>query len=396
MRIMISCGEPSGDLYAGALVSEIFHREPAAEVFGFGGQRLAAAGARLVGDFQGLSVTGLTEAIRVLPRSFAMLRRLTAVAREQRPDVFVAIDFPDFNFRLMAALHRLGIPVVYYISPQLWAWRARRMETMKRFVDRVLVIFPFEEDLYRRAGIPVEFVGHPLVDLVRVQQPRAALLREHGLDPEAPTVALLPGSRTNELTRIVPAMAASLPLIRMRVPNVQFLIAAAPNLADELFEPLMVRLKPGPPSGEPILIRERTDDVLAASDVVITASGTATVQAALHERPMVVVYRLSPLTYRIGKPFVRVDMYAMANLVAGKRVVPELIQEHCTPERVAAETIRFLTDPELSRRTRDELRQVRQRLGAPGASARAAEAVLAVGRGGRGVGSSPGPDSVSC
>jgi lipid-A-disaccharide synthase len=405
MRIMISCGEPSGDLYAGALVSEIFHREPAAEVFGFGGQRLAAAGARLVGDFQGLSVTGLTEAIRVLPRSFAMLRRLAAVAREQRPDVFVAIDFPDFNFRLMATLHRLGIPVVYYISPQLWAWRARRMETMKRFVDRVLVIFPFEEELYRRAGIPVEFVGHPLVDLVRVQQPRAALLREHGLDPVAPTVALLPGSRTNELARIVPVLAASLPLIRTRVPNVQFVIAAAPNLADELFKPLMVRLKPDPtddarrkqvasqyppesgghhrwdpPSGGPVLIRERTDDVLAASDVVITASGTATVQAALHERPMVVVYRLSPLTYRIGKPFVRVDMYAMANLVAGKRVVPELIQEHFTAERVAAETIRFLTDAELSRRTRDELRQVRERLGEPGASARAAEAVLAVGR----------------
>ena len=380
---MISCGEPSGDLYAGALVSEILRREPAAEVFGFGGQRLAAAGARLIGNFHGFSVTGLTEAIRVLPRSFAMLRRLTAAAREQRPDVFVAIDFPDFNFRLMAALHRLGIPVVYYISPQLWAWRAHRMETMKRFVDRVLVIFPFEEELYRRAGIPVEFVGHPLVDLVRVQQPRAALLREHGLDPEAPTVALLPGSRTNELRRIVPAMAASLPLIRTRVPNVQFVIAAAPTLADELFEPLMVRLKPdptrwGPPSGGPVLIRERTDDVLAASDVVITASGTATVQAALHERPMVVVYRLSPLTYRIGKPFVRVDMYAMANLVAGKRVVPELIQEHFTADRVAAETIRFLTDAELSRRTRDELRQVRERLGEPGASARAAEAVLAV------------------
>jgi lipid-A-disaccharide synthase len=398
MRIMISCGEPSGDLYAGALVSEIFHREPAAEVFGFGGQRLAAAGARLVGDFQGLSVTGLTEAIRVLPRSFAMLRRLTAVAREQRPDVFVAIDFPDFNFRLMAALHRLGIPVVYYISPQLWAWRARRMETMKRFVDRVLVIFPFEEELYRRAGIPVEFVGHPLVDLVRVQQPRAALLREHGLDPEAPTVALLPGSRTNELTRIVPAMAASLPLIRMRVPNIQFLIAAAPNLPDALFVPLLnpdVGAPVGAAFRRPILLHDRTDDVLAAADVVITASGTATVQAALHERPMVVVYRLSPLTYRIGKPFVRVDMYAMANLVAGKRVVPELIQEHFTPERVAAETIRFLTDTDLSRRTRDELRQVRERLGEPGASARAAEAVLAVGRGGRGVGSSPDSDSVS-
>jgi lipid-A-disaccharide synthase len=401
MRIMISCGEPSGDLYAGALVSELLRREPAAEVFGFGGQRLAAAGARLVGDFQGLSVTGLTEAIRILPRSFAMLRRLTAVARDERPDVFVAIDFPDFNFRLMAALHRLGIPVVYYISPQLWAWRARRMQTMKRFVDRVLVIFPFEEELYRREGVPVEFVGHPLVDLVRVQQPRAALLAGHGLDAAAPTVALLPGSRPNELKRIVPAMAASLPLIRARVPNVQFLIAAAPNLADELFEPLMVRLKPdptddhptddhptddqwGPPSGGPVLIRDRTDDVLAAADVVITASGTATVQAALHERPMVVVYRLSPLTYRIGKPFVRVDMYAMANLVAGKRIVPELIQEDFTAGRLADETVRFLTDAELSRRTRDELRQVRERLGEPGASGRAAEAVLAVARRTRG------------
>jgi lipid-A-disaccharide synthase len=379
MRIMISCGEPSGDLYAGALVAEILAREPSAEVFGFGGRWLAAAGARLVGDFQGLSVTGLTEAIRVLPRSFAMLRRLTAAAREQRPDVFVAIDFPDFNFRLMARLHALGIPVVYYISPQLWAWRAGRMQTMKRFVTRVLVIFPFEEELYREAGVPVEFVGHPLVELVRVRQPRAALLREHGLGATAPTVALLPGSRPNELRRIVPRMAASLPLIRARVPGVQFLVAAAPNLRDELFAPLIDAATAGP-STRPALIRERTDEVLAASDVVITASGTATVQAALHERPMVVVYSLSPVTYRLGKPFVRVDTYAMANLVAGRRIVPELIQEDFTAERVAAEAVRFLTDAELYARTRDELRRVREKLGGPGASGRAADAVLAVAR----------------
>ena len=378
MRIMLSCGEPSGDLYAGALVAEVLAREPAAEVFGFGGRRLAAAGARVIGDFEGLSVTGLTEAIRVLPRSFAMLRRLTSAARERRPDVFVAIDFPDFNFRLMAKVHALGIPVVYYISPQLWAWRSGRMQTMKRFVTRVLVIFPFEEALYRNAGVPVEFVGHPLVDLVQVRQPRAELLRERGLDPAAPTVALLPGSRPNELRRIVPGMAASLPLIRARVPNVQFLVAAAPNLPDTLFAPLLdagagaVR--------RPALVRDRTDDVLAASDVVVTASGTATVQAALHERPMVVVYRLSPLTYRLGKPFVRVDTYAMANLVAGRRIVPELIQEDFTAERVAAETVRFLTDGELHARTREELRRVREKLGDRGASGRAADAVLTVAR----------------
>jgi len=378
MRIMLSCGEPSGDLYAGALVAELLAREPSAEVSGFGGRRLAAAGARLIGDFEGLSVTGLTEAIRVLPRSFAMLRRLTAAARELRPDVFVAIDFPDFNFRLMAKVHALGIPVVYYISPQLWAWRAGRMQTMKRFVTRVLVIFPFEEPLYRNAGVPVEFVGHPLVDLVQVRQPRAELLRERGLDPAVPTVALLPGSRPNELRRIVPGMAAALPLIRARVPSVQFLVAAAPNLPDTLFAPL---LDAGAGAvGRPALVRERTDDVLAASDVVVTASGTATVQAALHERPMVVVYRLSPLTYRLGKPFVRVDTYAMANLVAGRRIVPELIQEDFTAERVATETVRFLTDGELHARTREELRRVRARLGDRGASGRAADAVLAVAR----------------
>jgi lipid-A-disaccharide synthase len=376
MRIMISCGEPSGDLYAGALVAEILRRQPSADIFGFGGQRLAEAGARLVGDFQGLSVTGLTEALRVLPRSFAMLRRLTAAARDQRPDIFVAIDFPDFNFRLMAALHRLGIPIVYYISPQLWAWRAGRMQTMKRFVSKVLVIFPFEEELYRREGVPVEFVGHSLVDLIRVRQPRATLLREHGLDPAAPTVALLPGSRPNELRQIVPDMAAALPLIRARVPVVQFVVARAPNLRDELFAPMMG----GAGFSRPVIVRERTDDVLAACDVVITASGTATVQAALHERPMVVVYRLSPLTYLLGKPFVRVDTYAMANLVAGKRIVPELIQDDFTPQRVANETVHLLTDAHLHARTRDELRRVREKLGEPGASGRAADAVLQVAR----------------
>jgi lipid-A-disaccharide synthase len=385
VRVMISCGEPSGDLYAGALAAEIRRREPEADIFGFGGPRLAAAGGRLIGDFQGFSVTGLTEALRVLPRSFAMLRVLAAAARDQRPDVFVAIDFPDFNFRLMAALHRLGIPVVYYISPQLWAWRPGRMQTMKRYVDRVLVIFPFEEELYRREGVPVEFVGHPLVDLVRVRAPRAELLREHGLEPAAPTVALLPGSRPNELRRIVPGIAASLPLIASKVPGVQFVVAAAPNLPDALFAPLASSIRPRSSGGAGFsqnvpIVHERTDDVLAASDVVITASGTATVQAALHERPMVVVYKLSPLTYRLGKPFVHVDTYAMANLVAGRRIVPELIQNEFTSERVADECVRLLTDEPLRRRTHEELRRVRERLGGAGASGRAAEAVLAVAR----------------
>ena len=215
MKVMMSCGEPSGDLYAGALIAELRRREPSVEVFGFGGARMQAAGARLLGDFSGFSVTGLTEAVRVLPRSYRMLKRLVQAARERRPDVFVAIGFPDFNFRLMAGLHALGIPIVYYVAPQLWAWRPQRMETMKRLVDKVLVIFPFEAELYERAGVPVEFVGHPLVELGSGGQPRSAFLRDRGLIPDAPTIALLPGSRPNELQRIVPGMVAALSLIHI-------------------------------------------------------------------------------------------------------------------------------------------------------------------------------------
>jgi lipid-A-disaccharide synthase len=378
MKIMVSCGEASGDLYAGALTTELRRRVPDVEVFGFGGERLQDAGGQLIGDFEGLSVTGLTEAIRVLPRSYSMLRRLVAAARERRPDVFVAIDFPDFNFRLIAALHGLGIPIVYYVSPQLWAWRAGRMGTMKRFVNKVLVIFPFEEAIYERAGVPVEFVGHPLVDIARPTQPRSAFLRDRGLIPDAPTVALLPGSRPNELHRITPGILAALPLIRHRIRDVQFVVACAPNLPEEMFAPFLGAAGDG--FRRPILVHDRTDDVLAASDVVITASGTATVQAALHERPMTVVYKLSPLTYRLGKPFVTVDMYAMPNLVANRRVVPELIQGNFTPAKVAAETVSFLTDRERHARTREALRRVREALGGHGASGRAAEAILNVAR----------------
>jgi lipid-A-disaccharide synthase len=375
MRVMLSCGEASGDLYAGALTEELRRLDSRAEVFGFGGPRFAAAGGQLAGSFEGLTVTGLTEALRVLPRSYAMLRRLVRTARERRPDVFVAIDFPDFNFRLIAALRQLGIPIVYYVSPQLWAWRAGRMETMKQQVDKVLVIFPFEEAIYQRAGVPVEFVGHPLVDLAKAMEPRSAFLRERGLVPDAPTVALLPGSRPNELERIVPVMVDALPRIRARVPDVQFVVACAPTLAEAAFAPLAAAGLP-----TTALVRDRADDVLASSDVVITASGTATVQAAVHERPMVVVYRLSPLTYRLGKPFVTVEMYAMPNLVAGRRIVPELIQEQLTAEAIADETVSFLADREKHARTREALRRVREALGAPGASARAAEAVLQVAR----------------
>jgi lipid-A-disaccharide synthase len=374
---MISCGEPSGDLYAGALTRELQQLEPSVAVTGFGSERLRSAGANLVADFKGLSVTGLLEVARVLPRTYSVYRRLIAEATATRPDVFVAIDFPDFNFRLARQMKRLGIPVVYYISPQLWAWRPGRLKTMKRIADRVLVIFPFEEDIYQRAGVPVAFVGHPLFDVASPLEPRERFLPRHGLDPLKPLVALLPGSRTNEVRAILPGLIAACQIIRLRVPDVQFVLARAPHVADALLAPL-------DDANLPVTIVEgATDAVLAAAAVALLASGTVTVQAAMHECPMVVVYRLSPLTYRMGRPFVHVDTFAMANLIAGRRIVPELIQDDFTPEAVAAEAVRLLRDDDgVASRMRTNLREVKQRLGSVGASRRAAAAVLDVARSG--------------
>jgi lipid-A-disaccharide synthase len=375
MRVMISCGEPSGDLYAGALAAEILREAPSATIVGFGGARLAAAGATLIENFSGLSVTGLLEVVRVLPRTYATYRRLVADAEASRPDVFVAVDFPDFNFRLARALKKRGIPVVYYISPQLWAWRAGRMQTMKRIADRVLVIFPFEERIYREAGVPVQWVGHPLLDVSPPVQPRDAFLTSRGLDPARRVLALLPGSRTNELRMILPDLVSAAFRIRERVPSVQFIVARAPHLDDRVFEPLQPLKAAGC-----VIVNERADEVLASADAAVLASGTVTVQAALHECPMIVVYRLSALTYRLGKPFVHVNTYAMANLVAGKRVVPELIQDAFTPEAVAREAEHLLTDAPYAASVRRELKAVKAKLGDPGASRRAARAVLDVAR----------------
>ncbi|MFM8534317.1 MAG: lipid-A-disaccharide synthase [Acidimicrobiia bacterium] len=371
-RLLLSCGEASVDLYAGALVEALRRRDPTIDVFGLGGERFAAAGGRLIEDVHGLSVTGLTEALSVIPRSFRTMKRLERAAREQRPAALVVIDYPDFNFRLMSRVKRLGIPVIYYISPQLWAWRSGRIRQMKRHVDCVLPIFPFEPVIYQREGMDVRFVGHPLIDLAKPALSREAFLAKLRLAPSKPVMALLPGSRTNELTRLAPVMAQAVPSIAAQVPGVQFIVARAPNLADGLFEPFGI-------ASVPIrIVDTQTDDVLNASDAVITASGTATVQTSLYAKPMVVLYQLSPMTYRLGIRLAKVDMYAMVNLIAGRRIVVELIQDACTPEAVAREGVRLLSDRPYRDAMAAALEDVRRQLGGPGASDRAAAAVLDV------------------
>ncbi len=383
LRVLLSCGEASGDLYAAALVRALRAREPHLQVSAFGGPRLEAEGAALVGTYEGMTVTGITEALFVLRRSFAMLNRIETVARRERPDVFVAVDFPDFNFRLLPRIRALGIPIVYYVSPQLWAWRPARIRTIQRYVDKMLVIFPFEREIYERAGVPVEFVGHPLIELAQADRPRDEFLRAAGLDPARPVVALLPGSRPNEIRHVLPTILDAMPAIAAAVPGVQFLLARAPGLDVALFPP------PTGPSArdrvQPPLVSvvSQTDNVLAACDVAIVASGTATVQTALHDTPMVIVYRVSPLTYMIGRRLVGVTTYGMVNLVAGRPVVTELIQDALTPGALARETVTLLTSPARADTMRRDLLDVKATLGGAGATERAADAVVAVARSGQ-------------
>jgi lipid-A-disaccharide synthase len=371
--LLLSCGEPSGDLYAGALTRALHALSPATKVSGLGGPEFRDAGGELVEDFRGLAVTGLTEAIAKLPRSQKTMTHLFSLARARRPDAIVLVDFPDFNLRLAARVKTLGVPVVYYISPQIWAWRASRIDVIRKVADLMLVIFPFEEAIYRKAGVPVEFVGHPLVDIAKPASSREAFLSNLGLAPDAPTVAVLPGSRPNEVSRILPDLVGAAARIRSSVPRAQFLIARAPYLDDRLFEP--ARQLGSAPA---VTVAGDTDTVLASADVALTASGTATVQAAIHDTPMVVVYRVSPLTYRLGRRLVKVDTFAMVNLIAGERIVPELIQDAFTPDAVAKAAVEMLTVADRSRQIRAGLARVRAKLGGPGASRRAAEAILRI------------------
>jgi lipid-A-disaccharide synthase len=367
-RLLISSGEASGDLYAAELIRHLRPQVPGLDVFGLGGDRLASQGARLLAHARELAVVGLLEVVTHLRRIRRIFHGVLDEVDRKRPDAAVLIDYPDFNLRLARQLSARGVPVLYYVSPQVWAWRRGRLNAIRETVSRMIVIFPFEEPLYREAGIPVSFVGHPLVDLVQPTMDRDGVLQGLGLDPARPLVALLPGSRAQELAHHVPRMAAAVRLLRERRGDLQFALALAPSMdaarVTGALEGLAVRVVSG-----------RTHDVLSACAAAVVASGTATVEAALLGAPMVVVYHLSPVTYALGRRFVRVPHYAMVNLIAGRRLVPELIQDGFTPSAVADALLPLLEGGGAAQAMRDGLAEVRAKLGAPGASARAAAVV---------------------
>ena len=367
-RLLISCGEPSGEFYAAELVAELRRRVADLEAFGLGGDRLAAQDVRLLAHLKDLAVVGLVEVLSHLQRLKRLFDSVVEEAERLKPEVAVLIDYPDFNLRLARALRERGIPVVYYVSPQLWAWRRGRIRDVKRDVAKMLVIFPFEEQIYLDAGIPVAFVGHPLVDHVKPPADRAAVARSLGLDGDRPVVALLPGSRNKEVAFNLPPMLGAVRRLREKRPDLQFALAAAPHLRATAFQEAG-RLGIS-------MVEGMTREVLSAARVAIVASGTATVETALTMTPMVVVYRLSRLTYALGKPLVNLKNYAMVNLIAGRTVVSELIQGGLTPERVTEETLRILEDGEARSTMLRDLEDVRTRLGTGGATSHAADQVM--------------------
>jgi lipid-A-disaccharide synthase len=366
-EILVSAGEASSEMYAAQLAAALSKRT-GAHLFGLGGQCMREAGVELVADCSEVAVVGITEFFSRVPAGFRILRRLEREAVKRKPALAIVVDSPALNLRLARRLRRHRIRVVYFVSPQIWAWRRRRVNLIRRRVERVLVIFPFEEKFYRDAGVPVDFVGHPLVDSVQATMTRAEFAARHGLDPRRPIVALLPGSRPKEVGYNLPGiLEACRRLARDLAP--QFVIAVAPGLPATQFDGL------GFEGLNVKRIEGATYDALAAADCAIISSGTATVEAALLGVPMVVVYRVSRITASIARRLVHTPFFAMVNLIAGRRVVPELIQDDFTAEALERETRRLLTSPEGREAMKQELAGVRCRLGSGGAIERAAEII---------------------
>ncbi|MGH9509169.1 MAG: lipid-A-disaccharide synthase [Terriglobales bacterium] len=371
MHFLISAGEASGELYGAQLIEALRRRLSKAEFFGVGGERMRAAGCDTVVDSARLSVVGISEIVSHLPRIYGDFRRLVRAAGERKPDAAIVIDSPAFNFRVAREMHSRGVPVIYYVCPQLWAWRARRVERFHKWVKKALVIFPFEEQWYRERGVDVEYVGHPLADRLPPGANREKYASEYGLDPSQAWIGVLPGSRRKEVRMNLPALLEACERLRNRG---QFLLPVASTLEGAWIQGLI------PAGPARIHLVAQASDALPHLRAAMVASGTATVEATLAGTPMIVVYRVSPLTWRLGRGLLRVPFIAMPNLIAGREVVPELVQSDFIAEAVAARMEQIIPDGPAREKMLAGLAEVSSRLRSPGASGtaseRAADAVL--------------------
>ena len=357
-QVMIVAGEASGDMHGAKLAEALITRNRQVDLFGIGGDRMRAAGVRIEVDAHRLAVVGITEVIAKLPQILDGMRTAKRLIAEHRPDLLILIDFPDFNLRLAAFAKKHGVPVLYYISPQIRAWRQGRVRKIRRLVDHMAVILPFEEAFYRRHGVPVTFVGHPLMDQYHELDRGASQSDSNGV----PAIGLMPGSRDSEVRKLLPLMLAAARLIG-RQKRMRFLLSHAPSVTPNLLQRLV-----DDADVDVTLFKGNTERLLEKVRLVIVASGTSTLEAALHETPMIIIYKVSPLSYQLGKVLIRVPHIGLVNLIAGKRVVPELIQQEASPEAIAGQAFTLLDDSVRQKAMKTALAEAARRLGTAGAS----------------------------
>jgi lipid-A-disaccharide synthase len=367
-KILVSAGEASGDLYASLVVEALRRRLPDTEFFGCTGPRLRAAGVRTVVDAASLAVVGLVEVIHHIPRIYGEYKKLLAAAEHERPQLAILTDSPDFHLRVARQLHRRGVPVVYLVAPQAWAWRKGRVREMRRTLRQLLCIFPFEEAFFRSHGVSATYIGHPLAGLVRPSLTRDEFFRKHRLGPERPLITVLPGSRRGESARHLPALLDAVERINREQP-VNFVLPASANTGVAFFT--------GRIGAAPVRVIEGESwDAMAHCNLALAASGTVTVEAALLGAPMVTFYKVTPLSWLMGKALVDVPFYSMVNLIAGRAIVPELMQGQMTGDNLAREALRLLRDEPARHSMKAGLAEVREKLaGGAGAPERAARAI---------------------
>jgi lipid-A-disaccharide synthase len=373
MRIMFVAGENSGDHHAGRLIEEMNALQPGIECFGYGGTRMEAAGMHLEENLaQKLPIIGISQVARHYGKLKQLFARAVAMLAERKPDLLVLVDYPGFNLRLACSAADMGIPVVYYISPQVWAWKHGRIKTIARTVKHMLVILPFEEQIYRDEGVPVTYVGHPLCDLPAPARDRTQVARDLGIDPGQKIIGLLPGSRRSEVVRHLPVMLSAARIIRQKIPGAVFVVPQAATVPRSLVEKYFSRY----PDLQVFLEEQDTRSACAAMDFAVCKSGTSTLEMALLGVPMIIVYKVSLPTIIFAKIVVRIPWIGLVNIVANELICPELIQSKATAPGIARAVLDYMENPERLERMRSKLDQVRARIGRPGASRRAAEAVL--------------------
>jgi lipid-A-disaccharide synthase len=369
-RVMLIAGEPSGDLHGAGLVRELKRKRPDLEVYGIGGDGMARAGIELLYHIRQLSFMGFAEVLKHLPTVRSVGKALEDVIVRRKPDVLVLIDYPGFNLRFARRAKARGIRIFYYISPQVWAWGKRRVTQMKGLIDKMFVVFPFEVEIYRRAGIEVEFVGHPLLEAIGDLRIADGFRERFGISKEKKLLGLLPGSRVQEVEKILPTMALAAATLQREF-NCEVAIGMAPNLQEDLYHQI-VSLHQGFH-----LVSGATYDLMRNADLAFVTSGTATLETACFGTPMIVVYRTSLATYLIGRALITLKTIGLVNIVAGRQIVPELIQGKMTRRNLVKEARRVLLDATVAQQMRTELLAVREKLGTAGASARVADQVLA-------------------